>query len=108
MSSHWYNYPASGCGLIYLHLSHGEDVARAIVATHRKFTPGKRWIISDMRVYDWYDLFLTLNAAAEDDTKEQHDQREQTRKWVLELMEEENVRAVPRDTSKLGRVLDSR
>jgi hypothetical protein len=59
-------------------------------------------------VYDWYDLFLTLSAASEEDTKEQHEWREQTRKWVLELMEEEGVRALPRDTATLGRMLDSR
>jgi hypothetical protein len=90
------------------YFSHGEDVARAIVATHGKFSAGKRWIIADMRVYDWYDLFLTLSAAVKDETKEEHHQREQTRKWVLELMEEEEVRALPRDTQSLGRRLDSR
>jgi hypothetical protein len=59
-------------------------------------------------VYDWYDLFLTLSAASVEDTKEQYEWREQTRKWVLELMEEEGVRALPRDTATLGRMLDSR
>jgi hypothetical protein len=59
-------------------------------------------------VYDWYDLFLTLSAASVEDTKEQYEWREQTRKWVLELMEEEGVRALPRDTATLGIMLDSR
>ena len=49
-----------------VHFVHGEDVARAIVATHRKFTPGKRWIVSDMRVYDWYDLIMSFSASTED------------------------------------------
>jgi hypothetical protein len=35
-----------------VHFIHGEDVARAIIATHRKFTPGKRWIVADLRVYE--------------------------------------------------------
>ncbi|KAK5635858.1 hypothetical protein RRF57_011570 [Xylaria bambusicola] len=35
-----------------LHVIHGEDVARAVVALHRSFTPKKRWLMCDMHVYD--------------------------------------------------------
>jgi len=35
-----------------IHMVHGLDVARAIVALHEAFTPGERWIVSDGRVYD--------------------------------------------------------
>lgn len=32
-----------------LHLVHGKDVAKAILAVHADFTPGERWLITDMR-----------------------------------------------------------
>jgi hypothetical protein len=99
-----------------VHFVHGEDVARAIVAEHRKFDEGKRWIIADLRVYDWYDLIMSFSAvtdeadAAVDVTKMEEDKamRLQCSKWVGELMLEEGVRALPREMSALGRKLDSR
>ncbi len=39
-----------------LHVIHGADVARAVVAVHRRFTPGRRWLLCDMHVYDWWEL----------------------------------------------------
>jgi hypothetical protein len=99
-----------------LHLIHGEDVARAIVAIHRNFTPGKRWLLSDLHVYDWWDLIQdwavkVLRAAEENPT--QIEEAKVARQgellaWVGELMQEEGVRALPRDTSSLGRILDGR
>jgi hypothetical protein len=104
-----------------VHFVHGEDVARAIIATHRRFTPGKRWIIADLRVYDWWDLIMSFSAMAEDvkggessegvvkrETVEEEAMRLQFAKWVGEAMEEEGVRALPRDMGMLGRKLDSR
>ncbi|KAF2643842.1 hypothetical protein P280DRAFT_466572 [Massarina eburnea CBS 473.64] len=94
-----------------VHFVHGEDVARAILLTHRKFSPGKRFIISDMRVYDWWDLILSFSAPSEDhgsETEEQKEQRLQFGKWVGELMLDVGVRALPRDVEGLGRKLDSR
>ena len=95
-----------------VHFVHGEDVARAIIATHRKFTKGKRWIIADLRVYDWYDLIMSFSAMAEEGEKKESVQEQETRlqfaKWVGELMVEEGVRALPRDMNSLGRKLDSR
>ncbi|KAI8980451.1 hypothetical protein BDB01DRAFT_229526 [Pilobolus umbonatus] len=41
-----------------LHLIHGVDVARAIVAVHHQFMAGERWIVSDNTCYDWIKLFL--------------------------------------------------
>ena len=41
-----------------LHLIHGKDVARAILAVHQQFKPGERWIITDQTCYDWIKLFL--------------------------------------------------
>jgi hypothetical protein len=88
-----------------LHLIHGEDVARAIVATHRKFYGGERWLLTDLHVYDWWDLIYVW---AEEVEKNNPDQGLQYRKWVLECMEEEKVRALPREKESLGRILDSR
>jgi hypothetical protein len=41
-----------------IHLIHGLDVSRAILAVHANFdkAQGQRWILSDGRVYDWWDL----------------------------------------------------
>jgi hypothetical protein len=91
-----------------VHFIHGEDVARAIIATHQKFTPKKRWIIADLRVYDWYDLIMSFSAMTDSENEQELDTRQQFAKWVGELMEEEDVRALPREMSTLGRKLDSR
>ncbi|KAI9485172.1 MAG: hypothetical protein EXX96DRAFT_493314 [Benjaminiella poitrasii] len=42
-----------------LHLIHGQDVARAILAVHDRFKHGERWVITDTTCYDWIQLFLT-------------------------------------------------
>jgi hypothetical protein len=91
-----------------VHFIHGEDVARAIIATHQKFSPNKRWIIADLRVYDWYDLIMSFSAMTESATQQETETRQQFAKWVGELMEEEGIRALPREMSILGRKLDSR
>ncbi|KAI0466944.1 hypothetical protein F4859DRAFT_281800 [Xylaria cf. heliscus] len=95
-----------------LHVIHGADVARAILALHRNFTPMKRWIVCDMHVYDWWDLvqdwaMQTLTSHEYVDETELESQRELLA-WVGELMVSEDVRALPRDTDALGRRLDGR
>ncbi|KAA8621546.1 hypothetical protein PtrV1_06047 [Pyrenophora tritici-repentis] len=91
-----------------VHFVHGDDVARAIIATHRNFTPGKRWIVSDLRVYDWWDLIMSFSATVSLSAGEEQQLAQKCAGWVGELMAEENVRALPRDTSTLGLKLDSR
>ncbi|KAI1134057.1 hypothetical protein F5Y05DRAFT_399980 [Hypoxylon sp. FL0543] len=101
-----------------LHVIHGEDVAMAIVALHRNFTPGKRWLVSDMHVYDWWDLVedwaaQTLRSTESNDRQDESTfvktkRQEDLLAWVGELMTEESVKALPRDTSSLGRALDGR
>ncbi|KAI1097772.1 hypothetical protein F4804DRAFT_346899 [Jackrogersella minutella] len=101
-----------------LHVIHGEDVARAIVALHRNFTPGKRWLLSDMHVYDWWDLtqdWANQTLRNSENGDEQVDvpaakveRHKELLAWVGELMIEEDVRALPRDTSSVGRALDGR
>ena len=82
-----------------LHMVHGEDVARAIVACYEKWekVEGGRWLLNDLRCYDWWNLIMAWGG----DGKEY-------RKWVLELMDEQGVKALPRDIEKLSRFLDGR
>ncbi|KAI1851321.1 hypothetical protein JX265_000445 [Neoarthrinium moseri] len=99
-----------------LHLIHGKDVSRAIIALHRSFTPGKRWLLCDLHTYDWWDLVQDWAIQVVRDAEENPAQFEESQvarqkellSWVGELMEEEGVRALPRDTPLLGRVLDGR
>ncbi|KAG7097731.1 hypothetical protein E1B28_005051 [Marasmius oreades] len=87
-----------------LHMIHGLDVARAILAVHlhTQFPAGERWILTDMRVYDWWDLSSAWSVG-EGDKKDGPQAA-----WVRELMREEGVRALPRSPEQLGRALDSR
>jgi hypothetical protein len=78
-----------------LHLVHGEDVARAVVALSQDFTPGQRWLVTDMLVYDWWTLAAAFGGPEE-------------KAWVAELMRERDVRALPRSMHALGRCYDSR
>lgn len=99
-----------------VHLIHGQDVARAILALHRNFTPGKRWLLCDMHIYDWWDLIedwaITALGAAEENPASASEaevaKQNQLLTWVGELMQEEGVKALPRDSARLGRVLDGR
>ncbi|KAL9113164.1 MAG: hypothetical protein Q9227_002776 [Pyrenula ochraceoflavens] len=97
-----------------LHLIHGVDVAQGIVAAHRHFNDvgnGKRWLLTDLRVYDWWDLISTWGAEAQDHVKEKEGlaaaQALPYTKWVGELLRETGARALPRGPEELGRVLDS-
>ncbi|KAI8892878.1 hypothetical protein BC833DRAFT_545191 [Globomyces pollinis-pini] len=78
-----------------LHLIHGIDVARVVLALHERFTPGERWIVTDGRIYDWFEIALGYST-------------NETAQWVQELMEENKLRALPRPFKLLGRVLDSK
>ena len=102
-----------------LHLVHGVDVARAVVGVFRKREErgmvtmrGKRWLVTDLRVYDWWDLIQDWGAAEVDgrdgDGGGKEEEKLEYAKWVTELMLEEGVRSLPRGPEQLGRVLDSR
>jgi len=90
-----------------LHLVHGEDVARAILAAHRNFDKlaGQRWCLTDLRVYDWWELVSSWNASAQNG---KCDVTENPRLWVKQLMGERSIRALPRPMELLGQTLDSR
>lgn len=102
-----------------LHVIHGEDVARAVLAVHRKRASGKRYILCDVHVYDWWDLaqdwaLLALREGRENGLEKTEEGNAVLRKtqailrWVHELMIQEGVKALPRDTSAVGRALDGR
>jgi len=95
---------------------HGEDVSRAILAVHAQFelANGERWMLTDGRVYDWWDL---ASAWGETESKvksetavvvRDDDDRGPQARWVRELMVEEGVRGLPRPPEMLGRANDSR
>jgi len=101
-----------------LHMIHGIDVARAILAVHGQFSKasGQRWLLTDGRVYDWWDLASGWSQcagptdAASTSNSHSHPSEDQgpQASWVLSLMRENGVRALPRSNETLGRVLDSR
>ncbi|THH31504.1 hypothetical protein EUX98_g2685 [Antrodiella citrinella] len=97
-----------------IHMIHGLDVSRAILAVHRHFgrAAGQRWLLTDLRVYDWWDLASawgeTKSIEKHPNAEERGEGRGPQPKWVKELMDEEGVKALPRGVEKLGRGLDSR
>lgn len=97
-----------------VHLIHGLDVARSIIAVH--LSPalslgatgrGKRYLLTDLRVYCWWDIISSWSLSFPDSNPEVALAGDQA-KWVMELMEEQDVRALPRTPEQLGRALDSR
>jgi hypothetical protein len=101
-------------GKLALHLVHGADVAWAIVGVcrNREEMAGRRWLVTDLQVYDWRDLFQDWGAevrrrVAEREGQERAEALEHT-KWIGELVLEGGVRSLPRAPEVLGRVLDSR
>lgn len=89
-----------------LHLIHGEDVARAVLAGHRNFDKlaGQRWCLTDLRVYDWWELVSSWTPSAQ---KGECDVTEDPRFWVKQLMGERGIWALPRPMQQLGRTVDS-
>ncbi|KAK1753136.1 hypothetical protein QBC47DRAFT_387853 [Echria macrotheca] len=93
-----------------LHLIHGVDVARSVVAvataseeTWESKGKEQRWMLTDGFVYDWWALFVGwADLKGEDEPTEQA-------KWVFELMAEaKDVKALPRSMEQLGRCYDTR
>lgn len=81
-----------------LHLVHGEDVGRGVLGCLGGWEKvgGGRWLVDDLRGWDWWDLILGWKGEGA------------YGRWVVELMEEDGVRALPRGRERLGRVLDGR
>ncbi|BGP19538.1 hypothetical protein JCM10213v2_007633 [Rhodosporidiobolus nylandii] len=123
-----------------LHLIHGEDLARAIVAVHlspsrcsakghenvdssEKQRRGERYLLTDLHVYDWWDLSLLFSspssiAASQPAPSPSPSATPAPGKggehtpprslWVQQLLHKHSVRALPRTPSELGRAMDSR
>lgn len=92
-----------------LHLIHGVDVARAILAVTGNWysSRSQRYMVTDGIVYDWWTLFAGW---AEGVNEDEDPSRKPTKQaaWVYELMTEEGVQALPRSMEQLGRCYDSR
>lgn len=106
-----------------LHMIHGMDVARAVIAISSKWdhAGGERWMLTDGFVYDWWALFAgwadTSGSKDESDHSElaleassgpQEPAPSKQAQWVYELMREEDVPALPRNMENLGRAYDGR
>ncbi|KAL9060208.1 MAG: hypothetical protein Q9162_000822 [Coniocarpon cinnabarinum] len=115
-----------------VHLIHGQDVARAIYLTHSHFSKlkGQCWILTDLRVtaigsslcHRKLLLTRTIQSTmrARKDTviakkgrksmKGLTEMQEpgQIAKWVLQCMDSNDIKALPRDTSSIGRRVDGR
>jgi len=63
---------------------------------------GERWILTDLRVYDWWELAYSWSFGG--DGKGDGI----IGKWVQELMDEEGIRALPRGVGNYDKALDSR
>ena len=82
-------------------------MARSILAAHRSFDKfaGQRWCLTDLRVYDWWELVSSWPPSAQNG---ECYITEDARLWVKQLMGERGIRALPRPIEQLGRALDSR
>ncbi|BGO95093.1 hypothetical protein NBRC10512_006376 [Rhodotorula toruloides] len=101
-----------------LHLIHGLDVARAIVAVVLAPTlprsaesvregRGERWVVSDLRVLDWWDLVSSHPSPPPSSASHDGESSPDRTKWVLDLMHTHNIRGLPRSPEELGRAIDS-
>lgn len=92
-----------------VHLIHGIDVARGILAATNdwKSAKGQRYMLTDGVVYDWWELFAGWAEGASPDENPARKPSQQAQ-WVYELMWEEDVLALPRSMETLGRCYDSR
>ncbi|KAK4150137.1 hypothetical protein C8A00DRAFT_37271 [Chaetomidium leptoderma] len=110
-----------------LHLIHGDDVARVVVAVvdggcgwedddkmWEVSGRGQRWLVTDGFVYDWWALLVGWADGGGGGDKEKEKgpgvvtSEQQRAGWVFELMREEGVRALPRSMEALGRCYDTR
>lgn len=101
-------------GKTSLHMIHGQDVARVVLAVCEKWEKvgeRQRWMVTDGFVYDWWALFAgwAREAKVDDNSvKDKDEEPSSLAKWVFELMEERDVRALPRSMESLGRCYDVR
>lgn len=124
---------------------HGNDVSRAIIGASESLiggnegmsakedskaskalselpptVGGRRWPVTDLHCYDWWDLFMQFGSYARQHAasegvnpailKDTDPQDLQYERWILELMQEKYVKALPRDKDGqgMGRLMDGR
>lgn len=100
-----------------VHLVHGHDVARAVLAMHKQWSRavGQRWLLTNERVYDLWDLISQWGNAG--DAGRNHIPQGTQPRWVQELMAESRqkkagkpyapIRGLPRTPEQLGLAMDS-
>jgi len=90
-----------------LYMVAGEDVSQVCLAVHRQWkkAAGERWLVCDLRTYDWWELASRYgnNGLAEKDKNVFGPEPQ----WALELMIENGIRALPRTPEELGRGYDA-
>lgn len=101
-----------------LHMIHGRDVARAVLAVMEDWPGPSRWMLTDGFVYDWWSLIAGWGSSSSSSSggaaatggvsESRKDAEGNVVKWVFECMAEEQVRALPRSMESLGRCYDSR
>lgn len=77
---------------------------------------GRRWIVADCVSYDWWSLVWDwmgnsarrIESIQASTTPQDQETKLQYKRWVAELMDEKNVRGLPRSPDLLGRKLDAR
>jgi hypothetical protein len=87
--------PGKLAALQNLHLIHGRDVARVVLALFTRFTQGERYIVTDRGVYDWW--LVIKNISGDEDVLG----------WVDDAMTRDGVKELPRDKTRFTRYLDS-
>ncbi|KAL7007120.1 hypothetical protein EMMF5_003346 [Cystobasidiomycetes sp. EMM_F5] len=90
-----------------IHMIHGIDVARALLAMHQATNKvyGQRWLVTDLRVYDWWDLASKWGEGGEEGRGKPATGPQS--RWVTELMQENGVQALPRTPHQLRHALTS-
>ncbi|KAI1613931.1 hypothetical protein EDD36DRAFT_210849 [Exophiala viscosa] len=103
-----------------LHLIHGVDVATGVVGVVKSDMEGaetsgslfgRRWIVADCVSYDWWLLVWEMMGVTSEDEDEEGskiEERSKYRSWIIELMEENGIKGLPRPMDALGRKLDAR
>ncbi|CEH15664.1 NAD(P)-binding domain [Ceraceosorus bombacis] len=113
--------------LTSVHFVHGRDVARAVLAMHGQWAKanGQRWLLTNERVYDMWDLISQWGNAGEEGRD--HPPRGPQAQWIQELIRESRgappldeqgnkkprhpnvdgvIRSLPRSVEQLGHALD--
>ncbi|RKO97644.1 hypothetical protein CXG81DRAFT_13071 [Caulochytrium protostelioides] len=76
-----------------VHLIHGRDVARLTWALTARYTPGERWLATDLHSHDWWHIVAALLPADH-----------VAAAWLQELMDATQTYVLPRPHARWRRV----